>query len=84
MFAFGFLLAGILGCADFDQLERPGSREDGLLRLLDFVVLGSLGFLSSGVVKDWTSRPQERRLVYTGLICLAAAVVFGSFAVCTG
>ena len=84
MFAFGFLLAGILGCADFDQLERPVSREDQLLRLFDSVVLCSFGFLTAGVVKNWANRPQERRFVYAGLLSLAAGIVFGCVAVCTG
>ena len=84
MFAFGFLLAGILGCADFDRWETPASREARVLRAIDAVLFGALGFFASGVAKNWTKQRDARRLVYAGLVSLAAVAVFGYLVVHTG
>lgn len=83
MLAFGFLLAGILGCAAFDRLDSPANRGDQVLRLVDAVVFGALGFLASGVAKNWGKQRDARRMVYAGLISLAALAVFGCLVVYT-
>ncbi len=83
-FAFGFLLAGILGCADFDRFESPASREDRVLLVIDAVLFGALGFLASGVAKNWSKQRDARRFVYAGLISLSAVAVFGYLVVRTG
>ena len=72
---FGFLLAGIVSCADLDGLESR-NREERFLVLIDAVVFGSLGFLTSGMARNWSKHRDARRMVYTGLIFLAALVVF--------
>jgi hypothetical protein len=82
-FAFGFLLAGVLGFADLDQLDKPCERGKQFSRLFDAIVLGGIGFLLSGLASNWTKRPEERRMVYAGLASLAAAVVFGYLVICT-
>lgn len=76
MLAFGFLLAGILGCADFTRLESPANREDKILRLIDAVCFGALGFLASGIAKNLSKQNDARRMVYAGLVSLAALAVF--------
>jgi len=83
IFAFGFLLAGILGCADLDRLDRPSEPGGQLSRLFDAIVLGGIGFLLSGLASNWKKRPEERRMVYAGLASLAAVVAFGYLVICT-
>ena len=75
MFAFGFLLAGVLSCADFDSLDSV-NREKRILLLFDAVFFGSIGFLTSGIARNWTKQKDARRLVYAGLVSLAALIVF--------
>lgn len=75
MFAFGLLLSGVLSCVDFDSLESRNN-EKQILFLLDAVFLASLGFLTSGVARNWTKQKDARRMVYAGLITLGALVIF--------
>ena len=79
VFTFGFLLAGFLSCADLDELEST-NREKGFLILIDALLFGSLGFLTSGIAKNWSKHRDARRMVCTGLISLAALVIFLAFA----
>jgi hypothetical protein len=79
-FTFGFLLAGLLSCADLDGLEST-NREKGFRILIDAVFFASLGFLTSGVVKNWSKHRDARLMVYAGLISLAALVVFVGLAI---
>jgi hypothetical protein len=81
--AFGFLLAGLLSCADLDSLEST-NKEKRILLLIDAVFLGSLGFLTSGIARNWTKQRDARRMVYAGLIFLAALVAFAGLALYTG
>jgi uncharacterized PurR-regulated membrane protein YhhQ (DUF165 family) len=78
-FTFGFLLTGFLSCADLDGLEST-NRENGFRILSDAVFFGSFGFLTSGIAKNWSKHRDARRMVYTGLISLAALVIFLAFA----
>jgi hypothetical protein len=83
MFAFAFLLAGVLSCADLDGLEST-DKERRMLFLFDALFFGSLGFLTSGIARNWAKFRDARRMVYTGLIFLVALVVFVSLALRTG
>ena len=77
IFSFAFLTAGTLGLQD---TPAPKSRPGALFQLLDGIVFGSIGSILRGFVMNWSTHRDERRLVYTGLICLAALIVFGGLA----
>jgi uncharacterized PurR-regulated membrane protein YhhQ (DUF165 family) len=82
VFGFGILLAGVLSCADFDSLEST-NKEKRMFLLFDAVFFGSLGFLTSGIARNWTKQRDARRMVYAGLVSLAALVVFAGLALHT-
>lgn len=82
-FAFGFVLAGVLSCADLDGLEST-NREKRILFLFDAVFFGSLGFLTSGFARNWGKQRDARRMVYAGLVSLAALFVFVGLTIYTG
>lgn len=81
--AFAFLLAGVLSCVDFDSLEST-DKEKQTLFLFDVIFFGSLGFLTSGIVRNWSKQTDARRMVYAGLISLAGLVVFAGLALRAG
>jgi hypothetical protein len=83
IFVFGFLLAGVLGCSDLDRLGTPTSREERIFGLVDTVIFGSLGLLATSLAKNWSKRPEERRMVYIGLGAMTSMLPFGLFAICT-
>jgi hypothetical protein len=83
MFAFGLLLSGVLSCADFDSLEST-NKGNHVFFLFDAVFFGSLGFLTSGIARNWSIQRDARRMVYAGLISLGALVIFVSLAHATG
>jgi hypothetical protein len=83
-FAIGFLAAGMLGFADLERLGSPASRTDKVFQAVDGLLFGSLGFLVSGIFENWSKERDARRMIYSGLISLAALVFFGYLAVHTG
>lgn len=73
VFAFAYLLAGIMGMQDD---EPPNNRSKLILLSCDITGVSALGEALRGAAKNWSTRPDEHRLVYAGLLCLAASMVF--------
>jgi hypothetical protein len=80
VFAFAFLLAGILGLQD---TTPPKDRTDATFQFADAVVFSGIASVLRGFEKNWSTRREERRLFCGGLVCLAAFIVFACLAVST-
>lgn len=73
VFAFAFLLAGIFG------LQDDSPRKDGkvsVFAVLDCLILGGIATALLNASFQPNIRPKERRLLWTGLACLAAFILF--------
>ena len=77
MFAFGFLLAGVLGCQNFGKGDSGTNLKQNLRRCVDVTLFFGLGTVTSGLVENWSKERDARRMVYVGLLSLAALAVFG-------
>lgn len=79
VFAFAFLLAGVQGMQE-ENPEPPKDVSEKISHVLGAIIFGVLGSMPGsmlrGIAKNWNKQPNERRLVYAGLLCLAAFVVF--------
>ena len=73
VFAFAFLLAGILS---FQDTTPPKDRADAAFQFFDATVLGGIASIVRGFEKNWGTHTEERRLFYAGLGCLGAFILF--------
>jgi hypothetical protein len=73
IFAFAFLLAGILNLQDFD---RETNRTETIFQVIDALVLGSIGTAVRAILRNWSARDEARRLIYTGLVSLILFFLF--------
>jgi hypothetical protein len=78
LFAFAFVSAGIAGLVDFEP-RRP-TRWPLLHLIADFASGGATTVLS-GMARNWSARPTERRLLLLGLAagirCVACILALG-------
>jgi hypothetical protein len=69
VFGFAFGLAGAVGMMRFDRKEGVG------LTIIDGFLAGGVLTMLSDIAANWSHRPEQRRLIYTGLFCSALCVV---------
>jgi hypothetical protein len=77
VFAFALLFGGLVGLQD---MEPPKDREGKILMVIDLIFFGALGSIVSDIGKNWQNRAEERSLIWSGLACLAATILFAFLA----
>lgn len=77
VFAFAVLFSGLIGLQD---TEPPKDRAGKILLMIDVFFFGALGSIVSGIGKNWQSHAEERSLIWSGLGCLAATILFAILA----
>lgn len=80
VFAFAFLLAGMLGLQD---TTPPKDRGDAAFRFVDATLFGGIGSIIRGFDKNWATSKEERRLFCAGVGCLGFFILFACLAVFT-
>jgi len=68
---FSFILAGSIGMQDFDD---PKSTRGYVLWLVDHLFTGGLIEFVQSVIKNWSRRAYERRILMAGCGCLLLSV----------
>jgi uncharacterized membrane protein len=78
VFAIAFGVAGVIGLMDLDP---PKTRPGTLLAFIDLVFTGGVLAICQDMLRNWSSRPSERRLLLAGIgcgcLCVAIVVLIG-------
>jgi hypothetical protein len=73
IFAFAYGTAGLVGLLD---LDRPPGKNSVVLLLLDQLLTLGLGTFVSTIARNWSRRPEERRLLGIAAVCGALCLLF--------
>ncbi|HVY71747.1 MAG TPA: hypothetical protein VHH73_17580, partial [Verrucomicrobiae bacterium] len=74
MCSWGLLLSGVTGLMDLEG--RSISKSEEHKRLLQMLLFGTGFWIALCVIRNWRTRPEERRLLLAGVFLGTATLVF--------